>query len=100
MIEHRALISVWNKDGIEEFAKGLSQRGWQLLSSSGTARRLEKAGVPVKEVADSRCPHILGKVKTLHPAVIGSLAQTPLRRGRTTSSDTASPCRHSHAASP
>ena len=75
MIEHRALISVWNKDGIEEFAKGLSQRGWQLLSSSGTARRLEKAGVPVKEVADlTGYPHILGgRVKTLHPAVIGGI---------------------------
>jgi len=75
LIEHRALISVWNKDGIEEFAKGLSQRGWQLLSSSGTARRLEKAGVPVKEVADlTGYPHILGgRVKTLHPAVIGGI---------------------------
>lgn len=47
-----ALLSVYNKSGIEEFAKQLVELGWQLFASGGTAKILAKAGVPVKDVAE------------------------------------------------
>jgi len=47
-----ALISVYNKAGIEEFAKALVDMGWLILSSGGTAKTLTKAGIPVTDVAD------------------------------------------------
>lgn len=50
--EKWALISVFNKDGVVEFAQRLVQMGWKILSSGGTAKKLSDAGVPVKDVAE------------------------------------------------
>lgn len=71
----RALISVSDKNGLAEFAKGLHALGIELLSTGGTAQLLQSAGLPVKEVAQyTGFPEILdGRVKTLHPAIHGGL---------------------------
>ena len=71
----RALISVSDKTGIVEFARGLVALGAQLLSTGGTAKVLRDAGLPVTEVASyTGSPEILeGRVKTLHPKIHGGL---------------------------
>jgi phosphoribosylaminoimidazolecarboxamide formyltransferase/IMP cyclohydrolase len=71
----RALLSVSDKTGLVEFARGLHALGWELLSTGGTARALREAGVPVRDVSDvTQFPEMLdGRVKTLHPAVHGGL---------------------------
>ena len=71
----RALLSVSDKTGLLDFARGLSALGWELLSTGGTARALREAGVPVRDVSDvTQFPEMLdGRVKTLHPAVHGAL---------------------------
>jgi phosphoribosylaminoimidazolecarboxamide formyltransferase/IMP cyclohydrolase len=71
----RALISVSDKAGIVEFARGLSGLGVEILSTGGTAKALQESGVPVMEVADyTGSPEILdGRVKTLHPKIHGGL---------------------------
>jgi len=71
MNEKIALLSVWDKTGIREFAKGLAELGWTLLSTGGTARTLREDGLPVVEVSDwTGSPEILGgRVKTLHPKI-------------------------------
>jgi len=71
----RALLSVYDKTGIVEFARELHSLGWQLLSSGGTAKVLADAGIPVTDVATvTGYPAILGhRVVTLHPAVHGGL---------------------------
>lgn len=71
----RALISVWDKTGIVEFARALQQRGLEILSTGGTQAELEKAGVPVTGVSDiTGFPECLdGRVKTLHPAIHAGL---------------------------
>jgi phosphoribosylaminoimidazolecarboxamide formyltransferase/IMP cyclohydrolase len=71
----RALLSVSDKTGIQEFAGGLVERGWELLSTGGTARALRDAGLPVMEVAEvTGHPEMMeGRVKTLHPAVHAGL---------------------------
>ena len=71
----RALLSVWDKAGIVEFARGLRGLGVELLSTGGTAAALRSADVPVTELgAVTGFPEILGgRVKTLHPAVFGGL---------------------------
>ena len=71
----RALISVSNKDGILDFARGLSKLGIEILSTGGTAKMLRDAGVPVKDVSEfTGFPEMLdGRVKTLHPKVHGGL---------------------------
>ena len=71
----RALISVSDKRGIEEFARSLHRLGVELVSTGGTARLLAGAGVPVVEVsALTGFPEIMaGRVKTLHPRVHGGL---------------------------
>lgn len=74
-MKKRALISVADKTGALSFGKKLVEMGWEILSSSGTAKMFRDAGVPVIEVADvTKFPHILGgRVKTLHPLVFGGI---------------------------
>ncbi len=71
----RALLSVSDKHGLTEFARALSARGIELLSTGGTARQLGAAGIPVQEVASyTGFPEIMdGRVKTLHPRIHGGL---------------------------
>src|SRR5437762_1082297 len=70
-----ALLSVSDKSGLLDFARGVHALGWELLSTRGTARALRDTGVPVRDVSDvTRFPEMLdGRVKTLHPAVHGGL---------------------------
>ncbi|HEY7875946.1 MAG TPA: bifunctional phosphoribosylaminoimidazolecarboxamide formyltransferase/IMP cyclohydrolase [Actinomycetota bacterium] len=71
----RALLSVSDKSGIVELARGLVDCGYELVSSGGTAKVIAEAGVPVKKVADvTGAPEILGgRVKTLHPKIHGGI---------------------------
>src|SRR5512143_834799 len=71
----KALLSVYDKTGVVEFARALHELGWDLLSSGGTARAIAEAGVPVTDVADvTGVPAILGhRVVTLHPRIHGGL---------------------------
>ncbi len=71
----RALISVSDKTGLVEFARGLHALGYELISTGGTARVLGEAGLPVTGVAEvTGFPEMLdGRVKTLHPAVHGGI---------------------------
>ncbi len=71
----RALISVSNKDGVVDFAKGLEKLGYEIMSTGGTYKTLEEAGVKVIKVADvTGFPEILdGRVKTLHPKIHGGI---------------------------
>jgi len=71
----RAIISVSDKSGVTDFAKGLSKLGYEILSTGGTKKELEAARVPVKSVSEiTGFPEILdGRVKTLHPAVHGGI---------------------------
>ncbi|NLO55921.1 MAG: bifunctional phosphoribosylaminoimidazolecarboxamide formyltransferase/IMP cyclohydrolase PurH, partial [Thermovirga sp.] len=75
MGQKRALISVFDKKNVDGLAKDLADLGWEIVSSSGTARHIREAGVPVKEVEDlTGYPHMLGgRVKTLHPSVFGGI---------------------------
>jgi phosphoribosylaminoimidazolecarboxamide formyltransferase / IMP cyclohydrolase len=74
-----AILSVHNKTGLVDFAKGLAKLGWTLLASGGTAKLLRESGIAVTEVADyTQSPEILGgRVKTLHPAIHGGLLARP-----------------------
>jgi phosphoribosylaminoimidazolecarboxamide formyltransferase/IMP cyclohydrolase len=71
----RALISVSDKRGVAQFAKGLAALGWEIVSTGGTAHVITQAGVSVTPVdAVTGFPEIMdGRVKTLHPAVHASL---------------------------
>jgi len=71
----RALISVSNKEGIIEFAKGLDELNIEIISTGGTAKTLKDAGIKVTAVSDiTEFPEILdGRVKTLHPKIHGGL---------------------------
>src|SRR5438270_4481449 len=71
----RALLSVSDKTGLIDFARGLHALGWELLSTGGTARALREAGIPVRDVSDvTQFPEMLdGRVKTLHPVIHGGL---------------------------
>jgi phosphoribosylaminoimidazolecarboxamide formyltransferase / IMP cyclohydrolase len=71
----RALISVYDKTDIVEFARYLAESGVQLVSTGGTSRVLAGAGLPVTDIAEvTGFPEILdGRVKTLHPAIHGGL---------------------------
>ena len=70
-----AILSVYDKTGLVEFAKGLAALGWKLIASGGTARLLHEHNLPATQVADyTGSPEILGgRVKTLHPAIHGGL---------------------------
>jgi phosphoribosylaminoimidazolecarboxamide formyltransferase/IMP cyclohydrolase len=71
----RAIISVSEKTGIEKLAKYLSDKGIEIISSGGTHKVLEKAGIPVTQVSDKTgFPEILdGRVKTLHPIIFSGI---------------------------
>ncbi|MEO7456134.1 MAG: bifunctional phosphoribosylaminoimidazolecarboxamide formyltransferase/IMP cyclohydrolase [Gemmatimonadaceae bacterium] len=71
----KALLSVSDKSGLLDFAKGLHALGWELISTGGTAKAIRDAGIPVKDVSDvTGFPEMLdGRVKTLHPVVHGGL---------------------------
>jgi phosphoribosylaminoimidazolecarboxamide formyltransferase/IMP cyclohydrolase len=71
----RAIISVSDKGGVADFARNLSQLGYEIFSTGGTKKALEKAKVPVKSISEiTGFPEILdGRVKTLHPMVYGGL---------------------------
>src|SRR5690625_7696322 len=75
MMKKRALISVSNKDNIVEFAKGLVDLDFEIISTGGTLSLLQDAGIPAQGVDDiTGFPEILdGRVKTLHPNVHGGL---------------------------
>ena len=76
-----ALLSVFDKAGIVEFADGLHQLGWKLVSSGGTAKAISSAGIPVTDLADlTGVPAILDhRVVTLHPKVHGGLLADPTK---------------------
>ena len=71
----RALISVSDKNGIVDFARGLADEGVEILSTGGTASALREAGLTVVDVSEhTGSPEILdGRVKTLHPKVHGGI---------------------------
>ncbi len=71
----RALLSVWNKEGIIDLARTLHQAGVELLSSGGTAKVLTGAGIPIIEVSEyTGFPEMMdGRVKTLHPRIHGGI---------------------------
>ena len=74
-VPRRALLSVSDKSGLAELGRGLVARGWELVSTGGTARALRDAGLPVTDVAAvTGFPEMLdGRIKTLHPRVHGGL---------------------------
>jgi phosphoribosylaminoimidazolecarboxamide formyltransferase/IMP cyclohydrolase len=71
----RALISLTDKSGIEDFARQLENLGIEILSTGGTAKKLREQGIAVKDVAEfTGFPEMLdGRVKTLHPKVHGGI---------------------------
>ncbi|HEX9885206.1 MAG TPA: hypothetical protein VGA70_01900 [Longimicrobiales bacterium] len=75
MTKPRALLSVSDKTDVARLGQELQGRGWDLLSTGGTARALRDAGVAVTDVADvTGHPEMMdGRVKTLHPAVHAGL---------------------------
>jgi phosphoribosylaminoimidazolecarboxamide formyltransferase / IMP cyclohydrolase len=75
----KAILSVYDKTGLVDFARGLADLGWTLLASGGTAKLLKENGIIAMEVAEyTKSPEILGgRVKTLHPAVHGGLLARP-----------------------
>lgn len=71
----RALISLTDKSGIDDFAKALAELGVEILSTGGTAKKIRDCGVAVKDVSEfTGFPEMLdGRVKTLHPLVHGGI---------------------------
>src|SRR4029079_7782315 len=71
----RALLSVSNKTGVVDLARGRASRGFELVSTGGTARALTEAGLSVTNVSDlTGFPEMMdGRVKTLHPALHGGI---------------------------
>lgn len=71
----RALISVYDKTGVIEFATRLHELGWEIVSSGGTAAQLRDAAIPVLAVEEvTGSPEMLdGRVKTLHPRIHGGI---------------------------
>ncbi|MGC1658411.1 MAG: bifunctional phosphoribosylaminoimidazolecarboxamide formyltransferase/IMP cyclohydrolase [Candidatus Acidiferrales bacterium] len=82
MAIERALISVYDKTGVVEFARELASLGIEIVSTGGTARLLREAGIAVRDVAElTGWPEMLGgRVKTLHPKVHGGILY---QRGKT-----------------
>jgi phosphoribosylaminoimidazolecarboxamide formyltransferase/IMP cyclohydrolase len=75
VVVERALISVSDKRGVTEFAAGLAELGIEMVSTGGTARALEAAGVPARGISEfTGFPEIMdGRVKTLHPKLYAGL---------------------------
>ncbi len=75
MAIQRALISVFDKTGVVEFARELASMNIEILSTGGTARLLRESGIPVRDVAEvTGWPEMLGgRVKTLHPKIHGGI---------------------------
>jgi phosphoribosylaminoimidazolecarboxamide formyltransferase/IMP cyclohydrolase len=71
----RVLLSVTDKTGVVDFARGLISLGAELISTGGTAKLLRESGVPVKDVAEvTGFPEMLdGRVKTMHPKITGAI---------------------------
>lgn len=71
----RALISVFDKTGIVEFAKSLDSMGWEIISTGGTSKKLKEEGIKVMDISDlTHFPECFdGRVKTLHPNVEGGI---------------------------
>ena len=71
----RALVSVYDKEGVVDFARGLTELGVQIISTGGTARLFKEQGVPVTEVEEvTGFPEMLdGRVKTMHPRLMGGV---------------------------
>jgi len=71
----RALLSVYDKEGLADFARGLAELGVELVSTGGTARALEEAGLAVTSVQEvTGFPELLeGRVKSLHPRIHGGI---------------------------
>ncbi len=71
----RALLSVYDKTGLEDLARGLADLGWELVASGNTAAALEAAGIAHRQVAEvTGSPEMLGgRVKTLHPRIHGGI---------------------------
>src|SRR5918995_6713732 len=71
----RALLSVFDKTGLIDFARALAAAGVELVSTGGTAKAIAEAGMAVRDVSDlTGFPEIMdGRVKTLHPSVHGAL---------------------------
>ena len=71
----RALLSVYDKTGIVDFAKNLVNLGWEIISTGGTAKKLREAGLEVKDISEvTGHPEIFdGRVKSLHPAIHGPI---------------------------
>ncbi len=76
-----ALLSVYDKAGIVEFAAGIHQLGWRVVSSGGTAKAIAAAGTPVTDLAElTGVPAILDhRVVTLHPKIHGGLLADPTK---------------------
>ena len=78
----RALLSVSDKEGLVEFARGLLDLGFELIGTDGTAKILKDAGLPVTTVADytGLREGLGGRVKTLHPRIFADFkGMTPAR---------------------
>lgn len=74
-MQKTALLSVFDKTGLTAFAQGLAALGYRLISSGGTCRHLQEAGLEVTEVSNlTHFPEMLGgRVKTLHPVIHGGI---------------------------
>ena len=71
----RALISVYDKTGIIDFAKSLNSMGWEIISTGGTSKKLKEEGIKVQDISElTKFPECFdGRVKTLHPNVEGGI---------------------------
>ena len=77
--KRRALISVYDKEGVAEFGRALAELGFEIVSTGGTASALRRAGLEVTDVSDvTSFPEVLdGRVKTLHPRVHAGILARP-----------------------
>ncbi|HBS57696.1 MAG TPA: IMP cyclohydrolase, partial [Firmicutes bacterium] len=71
----RAIISVSDKRGVVEFARGLAEQGVEIISTGGTMKLLKEAGIPVIYISEvTGFPEVMdGRVKTLHPKIHGGI---------------------------